>query len=86
MMATNEATRSELIQKTPEVCGGDARIRGRRIPVWQLVLSRRAGMPDPAIRESFDPPLTQAELDAAWVYALEFAEEVEEAIRDNEEG
>ena len=42
------ALAAAAIQKTPGVCGGDARVRTTRIPVWLLVLSRRMGRTDPA--------------------------------------
>ncbi|NEO64576.1 MAG: DUF433 domain-containing protein, partial [Moorea sp. SIO4G2] len=31
------------IEKTPGVCGGDARIANTRIPVWVLVQARNLG-------------------------------------------
>ena len=34
------------IEKTPNVCGGDARVRNTRIPVWLLVLQRKFGRSD----------------------------------------
>src|SRR5205823_922299 len=37
---------TDRITKTPGVCGGDACIRGHRIPVWVLVGYRRLGLPD----------------------------------------
>src|SRR6516164_3303067 len=33
------------VQKTPDVCGGDACIRRTRIPVWLLVRHRQLGCP-----------------------------------------
>ena len=32
------------IESTPEVCGGDPRIAGTRIPVWTLEQYRRLGL------------------------------------------
>jgi uncharacterized protein (DUF433 family) len=85
-MATDKAARLDRIEKTPDVCGGDARLRGRRVAVWQLVQARRAGLTDEQIMQSYAPPLSPADLATAWSYFAEHAEEIEEAIRDNEEG
>jgi uncharacterized protein (DUF433 family) len=75
----------DLIRKTPNVLGGDARIGDRRIAVWMLVRDRQLGMTDEDIKKEFLPPLTDAELGAAWKYADENREEIERAIRENEE-
>jgi uncharacterized protein (DUF433 family) len=72
------------IEKTPGVCGGDARIAGTRIPVWGLVDYRRIGATDEQILQSF-PHITQADLENAWVYAQKYSEEIETAIQRNEE-
>src|SRR5213082_1671486 len=55
-----------LIRKTPGVIGGDACIGNRRIAVWMLVEARDAGTSDAQLHADYDPPLTRAELDAAW--------------------
>jgi uncharacterized protein (DUF433 family) len=78
-------TTSEQITKTPEVCGGDACIRGHRIPVWVLVGYRRLGKTDAELLRYYSS-LTPAELHAAWNYAAANAEEIDRAIRENEEG
>jgi len=67
------------IQKTPGVCGGDARIRSTRIPVWLLVLNRRFGRADADVLRSY-PTLTEADLDAAWEYYRNNPIEVEQSI------
>ena len=38
-----------------------------RIAVWMLVMDRKLGLTDAAVRDSF-PSLSQADLDAAWEY------------------
>jgi uncharacterized protein (DUF433 family) len=81
----NSAPPTSWIQKTLDVCGGDPCIRNRRIPVWLVVRSRQLGMSDPQIRGDYDPPLSPADLDAAWQYYNENRAEIEEAIRRNEE-
>jgi len=79
------ATREDRITKTPGVCGGDACIRGYRIPVWVLVNYRRLGGSDAALLRDY-PSLTAADLEAAWRYAVAHAEEIDRAIQENEEG
>jgi uncharacterized protein (DUF433 family) len=73
------------ISKKPDRCGGDACIRDTRITVWGLAAYRRLGMSDAAILKAVQG-LTPADLDAAWEYAAANAEEMDRAIRDNEEG
>lgn len=75
---------SRGISKTPGVVGGDACIAGTRMPVWSLVNDRRLGASDAQILECF-PHLSAADLVNAWVYADAYPEEIEEAIRKNEE-
>jgi uncharacterized protein (DUF433 family) len=41
-------------------------------------------MSDERIRSDFDPPLTQADLDAAWEYYAQHRQEIEEALREND--
>jgi uncharacterized protein (DUF433 family) len=78
-------TAGSWIEKTPGVVGGDACVRRTRIAVWMLVVARRLGMSDEEIRNRYQSPLTQADLDAAWQYYRENPEEIEQAIRENEE-
>lgn len=72
-----------LIQKTPLVCGGNARIRNTRIPVWTLVSFRKLGASDSEILESY-PGLIQQDLEAAWSYYELHQAEVEKAIVDQD--
>jgi uncharacterized protein (DUF433 family) len=78
-------TTASWISKKPDRCGGDACVRETRIPVWVLVGYRRLGMSDAKILEAY-PTLTPADLHAAWDYASANAEEIDRAIRENEEG
>ena len=75
----------DSIRKTPGVLGGDACVGNRRLAVWMLVQAKQFGLSDDQLRNDFEPPLTQAELDAAWDYYEKHREEIDEAIRDNEE-
>jgi uncharacterized protein (DUF433 family) len=72
------------IKKTPGVCGGDACVGNTRIPVWVLVGYRRLGCNDAELFKCY-PHLTAADLVNAWAYADAYPEEIETAIRENEE-
>jgi uncharacterized protein (DUF433 family) len=73
------------ISKQPDRCGGDACIRDSRIPVWVLVNYRRLGGSDADLLRDY-PSLTPADLEAAWGYSAAHPEEIDRAIRENEEG
>jgi uncharacterized protein (DUF433 family) len=77
-------TDEPLIRKTPGVMGGEACIRRTRISVWMLVGYRKLGVSDARLLE-FYPDLTRQDLDAAWAYYRDHTEEIENAIRENEE-
>lgn len=72
------------ISKDPARCGGDACIRDGRIPVWVLVNYQRSGGSDTDLLREY-PSLTPADLEAAREYAVSHPEEIERAIRENEE-
>ena len=72
------------IEKSPSVCGGDARIAKTRIPIWSLVNYRILGATDVRILQDF-PHLSAADLANAWAYAEAHPEEIEAAIARNEE-
>jgi len=72
------------IERTPGVCGGDARIRGTRIPVWLLVGYRKDGVSDIELLDMY-PSLTLSELSAAWWYYARHHDEVEQSIREQED-
>ena len=76
---------SEHITKTSGVCGGDASIRGNRIPVWDLVGYRRLGKSDAALLGD-SPSLTPSDLEAAWEYALAHPEKIDRNTREDEVG
>ena len=78
-------TTASWISKRPDRCGGDACIRETRIPVWVLMAYRRLGSSDANILQ-FYPSLSPADLEAAWEYAAANAQEIDCAIRENEEG
>jgi type III restriction enzyme len=72
------------IQKTPGVCGGNARIRDTRIPVWSLVSFHQQGAPDDYLLRNY-PGLTQEDLQAAWSYYNQHREEIDRVIADDDE-
>ncbi|MGD1705073.1 DUF433 domain-containing protein [Dapis sp. BLCC M229] len=72
------------IEKTPGVCGGNACIAGTRIPVWVLVNARRLGVSESELLQDY-PSLQAADLVNAWNYAEVYSQDIELAIRENEE-
>jgi len=78
-------TAAGSITKTPGISGGEACIRGTRIPVWGIVNYRRLGATDGQILAAY-PSLAAADLEAAFAYAAKHAAEIDDAIRRNEAG
>jgi uncharacterized protein (DUF433 family) len=73
------------ISKEPDRCGGDACVRDSRITVWGLVAYKRLGASDSEILRAVQGA-TAADLEAAWEYAAAHPDEIDDAIRSNEEG
>lgn len=78
-------TTASWISKKPDRCGGNACVRDTRITVWGLVRDRQLGASDAVILQNIQG-LTPADLHAAWDYAEAHIDEIEQAIRENEEG
>lgn len=74
---------TRAIQATPGVCGGYARIRNTRIPVWTLVSFRQQGADEAELLRNY-PGLTPLDLDAAWLYYKQHREEVDALIADHQ--
>lgn len=74
----------EGIEKTEGVCGGSARIRQTRIPVWSLENARRQGVSEAELLQDY-PQLTAQDLANAWSYTRSHQEEIEREIIENEE-
>ena len=72
------------IESTPEICGGEPRIAGTRIPVWTLEQARRLGTSEADLLRDF-PTLRAADLVNAWSYVAAHRGEIEQQIRANEE-
>ena len=77
-------TTEPLIRKTPDVMGGEACIRRSRIAVYDLVEYKQLGQTDIDLLNNY-PTLTQQDLDAAWAYYAANKEEIDTAIRLNNE-
>lgn len=70
----------QRIQKTPGICGGDARIRDTRISVAWLIECKQHGRADRQLLESY-PPLLPKDLEAAWQYYDDHRAEIDTAIQ-----
>lgn len=71
------------IEKTPGVMGGDACIRGTRIPVWLLASLRQQGATEAYLLEDYSD-LTAADLANAWLYIDAHPDEMVAAIQRQE--
>lgn len=66
------------IDQQPGVAGGDACVVRTRIPVWLLEQARRSGSTDASLLQAQD-------LANAWAYVRAHAEEIDGAIRANDD-
>ncbi len=82
--SVNGVAEESLVRHTPGVCGGDACLGNSRIAVWMLEAARRNGVTDAELLQDY-PSLNARDLAAAWTYAEGHAEEIESAIRANQE-
>jgi uncharacterized protein (DUF433 family) len=83
LLVQSLASNWQGIEKTPNVCGGEARIAKTRIPIWVLVEARRLGYNDADLLMSY-PSITAIDLANAWAYADVCSDEIERAIERNE--
>jgi len=74
---------SQLIQKTPIICGGSPHIRNTRIPVRSLVQYRKLGAADSELLEIY-PTLKQQDLKAAWQYYDLYQNEIDQEIEQED--
>jgi uncharacterized protein (DUF433 family) len=72
------------IESREGVCGGEACIVRTRIPVWVLEVARRRGTTESDLLRSY-PNLRAEDLVHAWDYVRSHREEIDKAIRENEE-
>ena len=75
---------SSGIERTENICGGDACIASTRVPVWTLEQSRRLGFSEDELLAAY-PSLKPSDLLAAWAYVKSHPAEIDQAIRENEE-
>ena len=78
-----EKLKSRAIQKTIGVCGGHARIRNTRIPVWTIVSLQQQGADTPELLRNF-PSLTIDDLSNARFYYTTHQEEIDRAISSHQ--
>jgi uncharacterized protein (DUF433 family) len=86
-MATVEQLLARLgsgIESMADVCGGDPRIAGTRIPVWTLEHYRRLGLTEAQILVAF-PTLRATDLVNAWSFVADHGDEIDGQTRENEE-
>ena len=72
-------SKESLIQCTPDVCFGKARIRNTRIPVWLLVSLRNQGAENAELLRNY-PSLSLNDLQAAWDYYSSHKNEIDQEI------
>ena len=70
------------IEKTPNVCGGRARIVRTRIPVWILVAYKKDGLSDATLLDAY-PTFIPQDLIHAWAYYAANKEEIDQDIFEN---
>ncbi len=83
-MSHHHTETTSQIQKTCGVCGGEPCVRTTRHTVAGLVQWQRLGLSDEQILRHH-PDLTQADLDAAWDYYQCNTEDIDRAIKDDED-
>lgn len=76
-------TLQQPIRQTPGICGGAARIRDTRIPVWTIVTYQQQGATDAELLHNY-PGLTLLDLQAVRNYYELNREEIDRWIAENE--
>lgn len=71
------------IVSDPKICGGNPRIKGTRISVWGIEISRKTGRSVSEFIEMY-PFISWEDVLAAWSYADENRNEIESQIREND--
>lgn len=79
MEVFNNPIQEEIIQKTSGICGGYARIRNTRIPVWTLVSLRQQGATEQELLSNY-PTLTLDDLTVVWGYYYNNKSEIDRTI------
>ena len=78
-----EKLKSRIIQKTIGVCGGHARVRNTRIPVWTIVSFQQQAADTPELLRNF-PSLTPDDLSNVQAYYTSHREEIDHAIASHQ--
>ncbi len=78
-----EKLKSRAIQKTIGVCGGQARIRNTRIPVWTIISFQQQGADTTELLRNF-PSLTTDDLSNMQFYYTTHQEEIDRAIASHQ--
>jgi uncharacterized protein (DUF433 family) len=78
-----EKLKSLAIQKTIGVCGGHARIRNTRIPVWTIISFQQQGADTLELLRNF-PSLTVDDLRNTQFYYTNHQEEIDHAIASHQ--
>lgn len=76
--------RSDRLVSTHNVCGGDLRVAGTRIPVWGIAKAIRDGCSANVICNMY-PTLSLDDVEAARLYAQSHTAEIDRLIAENEE-
>ncbi len=72
------------VESRVDVCGGEPCIADTRIPVWVLEQSRRLGISESELLQSY-PTLRAEDLSNAWAYVRSHPGEIEAQIVENEQ-
>jgi uncharacterized protein (DUF433 family) len=72
------------VEVTKGVCGGYARLKGTRIPIWTLVSLRHQGADEVELLRNY-PTLTPERLQVAWDYYDRHRGETDQIIASHEE-
>jgi uncharacterized protein (DUF433 family) len=78
-----EKLRSRPIQQTIGVCGGHARVRNTRIPVWTVISLQQQGADDLELLQNF-PALTPDDLSNLRSYYAAHQTEIDRAIASHQ--
>ena len=71
------------IRKTPGICGGAARIRDTRIPVWTIITYQQQGATNSELLHNY-PGITLQDIQAVENYYQLNREEIDRWIAENE--
>lgn len=80
-----ESDTDVLVAKQADICGGDARIVGTRVPIWAIIKYVQLGLSDEGIVENF-PTLTKYDLEIARKYYKGHRAEIDQQIKMQDNG